>query len=120
MIFNFYNLNIDVIAQLCAVFFGTVLAAPLLSSPRIDRRHWGFTMMMVGSLFALFIHAKLALWVLAAASIFWFLMALRGWFSTLADAPSVDTVVEIVDIVEAAAPTQSLLDTFGSNNMTPQ
>lgn len=113
MITYFYNLNIDMIAQLCAVFFGTVMAAPLLSSSRVDRRRWGFTMMMLGSLFALFIHVKLALWVLAAASVFWFIMALRGWFVTLVD-------VAPAEIVETVASATSLLETLGSNTLTPE
>lgn len=64
--------------QMGAVIFGTVIAAPLISSDGEKARRYGFASMFIGNSFALLIHVDLSLWVLAAASCFWGVMSLRG------------------------------------------
>ncbi len=70
--------DIGEILQVGAVFFGTVIAAPLLSADNKKHRYYGFAAMLVGNSFALALHVSLSLWILSAASIFWALMSMRG------------------------------------------
>ncbi|MDC0131457.1 hypothetical protein OAI24_01170 [Alphaproteobacteria bacterium] len=70
------------LAQAASLVFGTVLAAPLMASVDNKSRHWGFMAMMLGALSALIVHIAFSLWLFAGASVFWFLMSVRGWFNT--------------------------------------
>jgi hypothetical protein len=70
--------DVNAILQVGAVFFGTVIAAPLLSSDSKKLRYYGFATMLIGNSFALALHVSLSLWILSAASIFWALMSMRG------------------------------------------
>lgn len=65
--------------QVSAVLFGTLLAAPLLSSLDATRRRLGFVCMAVGSLSALVATGFSGLWILAFANFFWFGSSLRGF-----------------------------------------
>ncbi len=85
MIWSFFS-DIVVVIQVGSVIFGTVLAAPLLSSLCEKRRRKGFACMAVGSLFALIATSSSGLWVLAAANAFWVASSLRG-FWLLSDQP---------------------------------
>ena len=116
--------NIVVWIQFGAVLFGTVLAAPLLSSLSPKQRQHGFVCMAIGSMFSLIATASAGLWVLSFANAFWFFSSLRGWwllqmpqshhFLSAADAAplaaaevvskAVETVVEaITDTAQTAA-----------------
>jgi len=79
MIWSFFS-DIVVVVQVGSVVFGTVLAAPLVSSLSETRRRRGFICMAVGSLFALFATSSAGLWVLAAANAFWVISSLRGYW----------------------------------------
>lgn len=85
MIWTFFS-EIVVLVQVGSVVFGTVLAAPLLSSLCEKRRRMGFICMAIGSLFALIATSASGLWVLAAANAFWVASSLRG-FWLLSDQP---------------------------------
>jgi hypothetical protein len=75
MIWSFFS-DIVVVIQVGSVVFGTVLAAPLLSSLCETHRRRGFICMAVGSLFALIATSSAGLWVLAAANV----SSLRGYW----------------------------------------
>ena len=79
MIWSFFS-DIVVVIQVGSVVFGTVLAAPLVSSLCKKRRRLGFVCMAVGSLFALIATSSAGLWVLAAANAFWVVSSLRGYW----------------------------------------
>lgn len=79
MIWSFSS-DIVVVVQVGSVTFGTVLAAPLLSSLSEKRRRRGFICMAVGSLLALIATFSAGLWVLAAANAFWIVSSLRGYW----------------------------------------
>ena len=79
MIWSFF-FDIVTVIQAGSVVFGTVLAAPLLSSLCEKRRRRGFICMAVGSLFALIATSSAGLWVLAAANAFWVMSSLRGYW----------------------------------------
>jgi len=68
--------------QMGAVFFGTVIAAPLISSDSEKARFFGFSAMFLGNSFALALHVDLSLWVMSAASLFWGVMSVRGIWRT--------------------------------------
>lgn len=70
--------ELGALLQAGAVFFGTVIAAPLLSGDNKRHRFYGFATMLVGNSFALILHIDLSLWIMSAASIFWGLMSIRG------------------------------------------
>ncbi len=70
------------LAQATSLVFGTILAAPLLASVSNKSRHWGFMAMMLGTLSALIVHVAFSLWLFAGASVFWFIMSVRGWLNT--------------------------------------
>lgn len=69
-----------VVMQIITVFFGTIMAAPLLSSLDARRRRIGFVCMMLGSLAALLATASAGLWILVAANAFWTMSSLRGFW----------------------------------------
>jgi hypothetical protein len=79
MIWSFFS-DIVVVIQVGSVVFGTLLAAPLLSSLSETRRRRGCICMAVGSLFALIATSSAGLWVLAAANAFWVVSSLRGYW----------------------------------------
>ena len=79
MIWSLFS-DIVIVIQVGSVVFGTVLAAPLVSSLCETRRRRGFVCMAVGSLFALIATSSAGLWILAAANAFWVLSSLRGYW----------------------------------------
>ena len=81
MIWSFF-FDIVIVIQAGSVVFGTVLAAPLLSSLCEKRRRRGFICMAVKTimLFALIATSSAGLWVLAAANAFWVMSSLRGYW----------------------------------------
>lgn len=109
MTWSFFS-DIVVPIQLGSVIFGTVLAAPLLSSLREKSRRRGFVCMAVGSLFALIATASSGLWVLAAANAFWVASSLRG-FWLLSEKP----MGAVTEGLQAATPEllQNALDNVG-------
>ena len=98
MIWTFLS-NIVVLVQVGSVIFGTVLAAPLLSSLCAKRRRLGFVCMAVGSLFAFTATSASGLWVLAAANAFWVASSLRG-FWLLSDRP----ISVVTETLQATTP----------------
>ena len=126
--------DIVVWVQFGAVLFGTVLAAPLLSSLSTEHRRYGFICMAVGSLFSLLATASVGLLVLSFANAFWFFSSVRGWWllnhhqqgnirpsvesSTLAAAEVVSKAVETVAgaITETA---QTAVDVIQVENQPP-
>ena len=91
MIWSFLS-DIIIVIQVGSVLFGTVLAAPLISSLCEKRRRRGFLCMTVGSLLALLATSSAGLWVLAAANAFWVISSLRGYW--LLSEQSLGTVTE--------------------------
>ena len=106
MIWSFFA-DIIVVIQVGSVVFGTVLAAPLLSSLSETRRRRGFICMTIGSLFALIATSSAGLWVLAAANAFWVVSSLRGYW-LLAEQP----LGAVTEGLQAATPEalQNVLD----------
>jgi hypothetical protein len=98
MIWSFFS-DIVVVIQVGSVVFGTVLAAPLLSSLSETRRRRGFICMVVGSLFALIATSSAGLWVLAASNIFWVITSLRGYWLL-----SEQDYATVTENVQAATP----------------
>lgn len=98
MIWSFFS-DIVILIQLGSVMFGTVLAAPLLSSLCAKNRRRGFACMAIGSLFALIATLSSGLWVLAAANAFWVASSLRG-FWLLTEQP----LGSVTEGLQAAAP----------------
>lgn len=74
------HIDFIVMAQFGTVIFGTILAAPLLSSLETKRRRAGFICMMLGSFSALIATAMSGLWVLVAANAFWIVSSMRGFW----------------------------------------
>lgn len=74
------HIDLIVLAQIGSVIFGTILAAPLLSSLDAKRRRAGFLCMMIGSFASLSVTAAAGLWILALANMFWAISSFRGFW----------------------------------------
>jgi ABC-type lipoprotein release transport system permease subunit len=71
------------ILQIGSVFFGTILAAPLMISKKVNKRIIGYTAMTTGSFLAIVVQIYAGLYVFVFANLYWLLnscIALRKAF----------------------------------------
>jgi len=61
------------ILQIGSVFFGTVLAAPLIISKKINKRILGYSAMSTGSFLAIVVQIYAGLYVFVFANFYWLL-----------------------------------------------
>ena len=66
------------IIQLLSVFFGTLIAAPLVVSIKAQKRLIGLTAVIAGSIFAIIVQLYLGLYYFVFANAFWLLNACNG------------------------------------------
>ena len=66
------------IIQLLSVFFGTLIAAPLVVSKKAKKRLIGLTAVIAGSIFAIIVQLYLGLYYFVFANAFWLLNAFNG------------------------------------------
>ena len=66
------------IIQLLSVFFGTLIAAPLVVSKKAKKRLIGLTAVIAGSIFAIIVQLYLGLYYFVFANVFWLLNACNG------------------------------------------
>ena len=66
------------IIQLLRVFFGTLIAAPLVVSKKAKKRLIGLTAVIAGSIFAIIVQLYLGLYYFVFANAFWLLNACNG------------------------------------------
>ena len=66
------------IIQLLSVFFGTLIAAPLVVSKKAKKRLIGLTAVIDGSIFAIIVQLYLGLYYFVFANAFWLLNACNG------------------------------------------
>jgi hypothetical protein len=66
------------IIQLLSVFFGTLIAAPLVVSKKAKKRLIGLTAVIAGSIFAIIVQLYLGLYYFVFANAFWLLNACNG------------------------------------------
>jgi hypothetical protein len=66
------------IIQLLSVFFGTLIAAPLVVSKKAKKRLIGLTAVIAGSIFAIIVQLYLCLYYFVFANAFWLLNACNG------------------------------------------
>ena len=74
------KLNSITILQMISVFFGTVLAAPLMVSKKINKRILGYLAMTIGCIAAIAVQASAGLYIFILANLYWVLnsmMAIR-------------------------------------------
>ena len=71
-------MTILVIIQLLSVFFGTLIAAPLVVSKKAKKRLIGLTAVIAGSIFAIIVQLYLGLYYFVFANAFWLLNACNG------------------------------------------
>ena len=71
-------MNMLDLIQLLSVFFGTLLAAPLVVSKKAKKRMVGLSAVIVGSFFAIIVQLYLGLYYFVFANIFWLLNACNG------------------------------------------
>lgn len=64
--------------QLLSVFFGTLIAAPLVVSKKAKKRLIGLTAVIAGSIFAIIVQLYLGLYYFVFANAFWLLNACNG------------------------------------------
>ena len=64
--------------QLLSVFFGTLIAAPLVVSKKAKKRMVGLSAVIAGSLFAIIVQLYLGLYYFVFANAFWLLNACNG------------------------------------------
>ena len=66
------------IIQLLSVFFGTLIAAPLVVSKKAKKRLVGLSAVIAGSFFAIIVQFYLGLYYFLFANAFWLLNACNG------------------------------------------
>lgn len=66
------------IIQLLSVFFGTLIAAPLVVSKKAKKRLIGLIAVIAGSIFAIIVQLYLGLYYFVFANAFWLLNACNG------------------------------------------
>ena len=66
------------IIQLLSVFFGTLIAAPLVVSKKAKKRLIGLTAVIAGSIFAIIVQLYLGVYYFVFANAFWLLNACNG------------------------------------------
>ena len=64
--------------RLLSVFFGTLIAAPLVVSKKAKKRLIGLTAVIAGSIFAIIVQLYLGLYYFVFANAFWLLNACNG------------------------------------------
>ena len=64
--------------QLLSVFFGTLIAAPLIVSKNAKKRIVGLSAVIAGSFFAIIVQLYLGLYYFVFANAFWLLNACNG------------------------------------------
>ena len=74
----FISMNILEIIQILSVFFGTLIAAPLVVSKKAKKRIIGFLAVIAGSFFAIIVQLYLGLYYFVFANAFWLLNACNG------------------------------------------
>ena len=71
-------MNILEIIQILSVFFGTLIAAPLVVSKKAKKRMIGLLAVIAGSFFAIIVQLYLGLYYFVFANVFWLLNACNG------------------------------------------
>ena len=71
-------MNILDLIQLLSVFFGTLIAAPLVVSKKVKKRMVGLSAVIAGSFFAIIVQLYLGLYYFVFANAFWLLNACNG------------------------------------------
>tara|TARA_B100001939_G_scaffold292236_1_gene264315 strand:+ start:5002 stop:5262 length:261 start_codon:yes stop_codon:yes gene_type:complete len=66
------------IIQILSVFFGTLIAAPLVVSKKAKKRMIGLLAVIAGSFFAIIVQLYLGLYYFVFANAFWLLNACNG------------------------------------------
>lgn len=74
----FISMNMIEIIQILSVFFGTLVAAPLIVSKKAKKRIIGLYAVIAGSFFAMIVQAYLGLYYFVFANMFWLLNACNG------------------------------------------
>ena len=72
------SMNMLEIIQILSVFFGTLLAAPLVVSKKAKKRLFGLCAIILGSFFAIIVQVYLGLYYFVFANVFWLLNACNG------------------------------------------
>ena len=72
------SMNMLEIIQILSVFFGTLLAAPLVVSKKAKKRLFGLSAIILGSFFAIIVQVYLGLYYFVFANVFWLLNACNG------------------------------------------
>ena len=67
--------------EILALLTGTLLPAPLLSSPSMKFRFIGFNIMIIGNICAFIAQYAAGLHILSMACLFWIVMSIRGVWS---------------------------------------
>ena len=71
----FISMNMLEIIQILSVFFGTLVAAPLIVSKKAKKRMIGLFAVIAGSFFAIIVQIYLGLYYFVFANMFWLLNA---------------------------------------------
>ena len=71
-------MNMLDLIQLLSVFFGTLIAAPLVVSKKAKKRMMGLSAVIAGSFFAIIVQLYLGLYYFVFANAFWLLNACNG------------------------------------------
>ena len=71
-------MNMLDLIQLLSVFFGTLIAAPLVVSKKAKKRMVGLSAVIAGSFFAIIVQLYLGLYYFVFANAFWLLNACNG------------------------------------------
>ena len=74
----FISMSILEIIQILSVFFGTLIAAPLVVSKKAKKRMIGLLAVIAGSFFAIIVQLYLGLYYFVFANVFWLLNACNG------------------------------------------
>ena len=74
----FISMSILEIIQILSVFFGTLIAAPLVVSKKAKKRMIGLFAVIAGSFFAIIVQLYLGLYYFVFANAFWLLNACNG------------------------------------------
>jgi len=74
----FISMSILEIIQILSVFFGTLIATPLVVSKKAKKRMIGLLAVIAGSFFAIIVQLYLGLYYFVFANAFWLLNACNG------------------------------------------
>ena len=74
----FISMSMLEIIQILSVFFGTLIAAPLVVSKKAKKRMIGLFAVIAGSFFAIIVQLYLGLYYFVFANAFWLLNACNG------------------------------------------